>query len=397
LARDLRCLVAMQPSTPADPIETRVPTLLAKVGAAFGSLVLALALGELIATCAMGGVYPTLNIYEPDLVYGVHLTPDTTTRVVSPDGTVTDFRTNGLGFRGDQWPPKTDSATPIAGCVAGRVLVVGDSQVMGWGVAEEAVFVRHLDGYEVLAAGVPTWGPLEYARAVSELVPSYRPERVVLVINAANDWQEAPLPNFRRTTARDGWARVPLGTPEGDDFTDFPLRRFLLGRSHLVMAVRFLIDPPSKGLPPVLATRFMGDLPIHLRPDAPYRSRITRQVEKARAVCARLGCELMPVLLPMDIQVHPSEWAKYLVPPLDARPSLVLATALQADEPDLVDLMPALVRASPGAFLPDDYHLSAAGHAAVAAVLRERLARPFRPQLTTDTNAAEATHEEPSR
>jgi len=370
LATDL----SMTTSAPAAARPAARPTLWARVLAGFLSLVLALALAELIATCAMGGAYPTLNLYERDAVYGVHLTPEASTRVVSPNGVMTDITTNALGFRGGEWPSQASAMVP------GRVLVVGDSQVMGWGVPEASAFTAQLQGFEVLAAGVPTWGPLEYVHAVGELVPRYRPERVVFVLNAANDWMEAPLPNLRRTTARDGWARVPMGPGAGgESFTDFPLRRFLLGRSHLVLALRLMLDPPPHGLPPAIAMQFVSELPLYLRPDAPYQSRLTRSIEKARAVCQRFGCEVVPVLLPMDIQVDPGEWAKYRVAAQDTRPSLALASALQADVPDLVDLRPTLTAASPGAFLSDDYHLSAAGHAAVATALRERLA------LRTDT------------
>lgn len=350
----------------------RRPSKTARIMSLLLGLALALVLGELIATCALGGAYPTLNLYEPDARFGVVLTPDAQTRVVSPDGVVTDIRTNRAGFRGAPWPPPATGERPIRD----RILIVGDSQVMGWGVPESDTFASLLGahGYEVLAAGVPTWGPLEYVGALEELLPRYRPERVLYVVNAANDWREAPEPNPHRTTARDGWARVPLGAD--DDGIDFPLRRFLLGRSHLVLAVRLLVDPPaSNALPPMLATRFIRDVPAHLVPDPPHRSRITRHVLAARALAERHGADLVPVLLPLDIQVHPGEWRKYRVPPRDARPTLALAHALAADVVDLVDLLPALVRASPGAFLPDDYHLSALGHAAVAEALRDRLAR----------------------
>jgi hypothetical protein len=371
-------------SSPPHP----TPTLLARLLAGLLGLVLALALAEVAAGLAMRGAYPTLNLYEPDPTYGVRLTPNAETRVMSPSGRLTDIRTNALGFRGAEWPAEASGSGPVAG----RVLVVGDSQVLGWGVAEEDGFVARLPGdvdpgapdgarMEVLAAGVPTWGPIEYVRALAELVPRYRPERVVLVLNAANDWQEAPVPNLRRTTARDGWARVVLASEA--PASNFPFRRWLLGRSHLVLGLRLLLDPPPPvELPSALATGFIADLPRHLAPDPPHRSRLTRHVVAARDPCARAGCELVPVLLPMDIQVHPSEWLKYRVPPRDARPTLALARALAADVPDLVDLTATLVAASPGAFLPDDYHLSPVGHAAVAAALAARLMGPRAPEET---------------
>lgn len=357
------------------------PSWRAKLLATLFGLALALAAGELVAAVALRGAYPTLNLYEADPVWGVRLTPDAETRVASPNGTPTDYRTNALGFRGPQWPAPARDKRPVPG----RVLVVGDSQVMGWGVPEDAVFTHHLATadrpIEVLAAGVPTWGPIEYTRAVTELAARYRPERVVYLINAANDWLEAPVPNPRRTTARDGWARVPLG-PDRDATTDFPLRRFLLGRSHLVIALRMWIDPPSPGLAPVIATRFFDDLAALAAPDGPHRSRLTRYVLAARDACRRAGCELIPALLPADLQVDPDELGKYGVAPRDTRPTLVLGEDLAKDLAEapglagLVDLRPALVAASPGAFLPDDYHLSPAGHAVVARVLRERLAAP---------------------
>lgn len=343
------------------------PTLLARITATLASLVFALALGELIATCALDGAYPTLNLYEPDPNYGVALTKDASTRVVSPNGTLTDIRTNALGFRGEAWPATSETVVPK------RVLVVGDSQVMGWGVPEEALFTEALSGYEVIAAGVPTWGPFEYVRVMNELVPKYRPERVVFLVNGANDWDEAPFANVHRTSARDGWAVMVAGL---EDATDFPGRRWFLGRSHLILAVRMLLNPPKRGLHESLAMRFVNELPKYTADVAPHRTRLGRHLAAARGVCRRFGCELVPVYLPMDIQVHPSEWAKYGTKARDMAPAKALTAALRGDAPELVDLTSALVAASPGAFLPDDYHLSPAGHAVVAAVLRKRLAAP---------------------
>lgn len=349
-------------------------------------LLAALGLGELVATCAMGGAYPTLNLYEPDPRYGVVLTPDAHTRVVSPGGVVTAIRTNAHGFRGAPWPASPPGSDPVPD----RVLIVGDSQVMGWGVPEESAFpaLLHAAGYEVRAAGVPTWGPLEYTRALGELLPLHRPAHVVYVLNAANDYQEAPLPNTRRTTARDGWARVPLG-PAADAFSDFPLRRFLLGRSHLVLALRLLVDPPlARTLPPAAAERFFTDLPRHLAPDPPHRSPLARHLAAARALSTHHGATFIPVLVPKDVQVHSGEWAKYQLPPRDPSATHALQRALAADAPDLLDLLPALRAASPGAYLPDDDHLSPRGHAVVVAELGARL-----PLARTARSASTSTAE----
>lgn len=361
------------------------PTLLARLVAGVLGLALALALGELVAWLAHEGAWPTLNLYEPDERYGVALTPSASTRVTSPLGRLVDYRTNALGFRGAKWPPPAPAPVP------GRVLIVGDSQVMGWGVPEESAFPARLaamTGLEVLAAGVPTWGPNEYALAVAEYGQRYRPERVVFVVNAANDWDEVSVPNVRRTTARDGWARVPAANREVAS-SDGGLRRLLLGRSHLVLALRLLVDPPaSVDLSAALANRFVDELGAHLRPAPPHRTRLGPHLARAHAACRALGCALVTVYLPMDIQVHPSEWEKYRVPPRDTRPALELANALAADVAGLsdaltlIDTTQALALASPGAYLPDDYHLSAAGHEVVAALLADRLASRPHPRET---------------
>ena len=119
-----------------------------------------------------------------------------------------EVRTNALGFRGPAW----DEAE-----TAGRaVLLLGDSQMFGYGVDEaDALAARLSERLQrpVLNAAVPTWGPTEYARAAEDLVPRYRPAHVVFVANLANDWVEAHVPNTRRMTARDGWARRAPGPP----------------------------------------------------------------------------------------------------------------------------------------------------------------------------------------
>jgi hypothetical protein len=108
-----------------------------------------------------------------------------------------------------------------------------------------------------------------------------------------------------------------------------------------------------------------------------HRSRMTRSVLRARDVCHRLGAQLVVATLPLDVQVHAGEWRKYRTWPRDLSDTERLAVDLVADARDAgilaVDLLPALRAASPGAFLSDDYHLSARGHRAVADVLTEVL------------------------
>ncbi len=339
------------------------------------SLGLGLIAAEAIAGTVRGHAFPFLNVFVADATYGVRLDADAQTATRSREGRVTDVRINAQGFRGEDWTPaETDELVP------GRVLLLGDSQVFGYGVDERDSLIGQLPavlgaGFEVLDAAVPTWGPPEYSRVVDELAPTYRPEVVVFVANVANDWFEAKVDNARRTTARDGWAAYNLvGTPEA---TDFPGRRFLFGQSHLVLGVREIMAFGSRQAAPPQATsaaaRLVDQLRYLIRTDQPHRSRITRHLLAARDACERWGCRVVTVALPLDVQVHESEWAKYADEPVDlgrvrALASIYLAEARSHGVPAL-DLFEPLAAASPGAFLPDDYHLSPAGHRAVAEAL----------------------------
>lgn len=232
---------------------------------------------------------------------------------------------------------------------------------------------RSPPGAEVLNAAVPTWGPPESVRALADLAPTYRPETVVFTANLANDWTEVRVPNARRTTARDGFAAYRLH--DAPEVSDFPGRAWLFGRSHLFLAVRRLRAAAAERPPETaaVARRLLSDLPHLSRPDGPHRSRLTASLLAAQDICRPLGCRVVLLALPLDLQVHPSEWAKYQGVPFDLRPTEVLLDHLLSDAArhhiPAVDLRPPLRTVSPGAFLADDYHLSATGHAAVAAAL----------------------------
>ena len=342
------------------------------------SVAMGLVMVEGMAGVLRDQAFPFLNIYEADDTFGVRLAPHTSTATRSRHGHVTEVHTNALGFRGADWTP-APAATPVPG----RVLLLGDSQVFGYGVAESDGMASRLQallgsGHEVLNAAAPTWGPHEQVLALDELGPTYRPETVVFFANVANDWFEAKRPNVERTTARDGWAAFVLqGQPE---VTEFPGRSWLMGRSHLVFGVRELLAH-SAGPPPqqaVSAARLLSDLPHLTRPDGRYRSRLTAALMATRARCRALGCRVIAAGLPMDVQVHPSEWKKYASDRVDLRPTEALLDLFVGEARHhgvrTVDLRAPLLAASPGAFLPDDYHLSPRGHSAVAGALARALA-----------------------
>ncbi|MEM6789171.1 MAG: hypothetical protein AAF715_16740 [Myxococcota bacterium] len=178
------------------------------------------------------GAFPHLNAYVADETLGVRLEAGFEGAVRVGSGPVTSFAIHREGYRGPPWPaPGEDD-----------VLVVGDSQVFGLGVAGSEAFPARLavaTGRTVLNAGVPTYGPPEYLAVAADLLARRKPKTVVFTINIGNDLVEANRPNPERHAVWDGWAvrkeTAPLSVQ------DFPGRSWLYRRSHLVFAARKLL------------------------------------------------------------------------------------------------------------------------------------------------------------
>ncbi len=329
------------------------------------SIACALWVSEVVAAASRDHAFPFLNIFESDVRYGVRLRPNTDTAVRSFEGRVTTVRTNQLGFRGRDW----DDDEGV------RVLLVGDSQMFGYNVDAAQSTAGRLEarGLTVFNAATPSWGPTEYVLALEELVPTSRPTHVVFVANVANDWFESDVPNRSRTTARDGWAVAMHSSLQPP--TPFPGRDFILGRSHLVYAARSVLSRVTGPSPPRVATvdQLRDRIDELGRPRGDFRSRITPHLARARRICTRHDCSIVAAALPLDVQVYHGEWGKYRATPRDLRATERLARDFIDDATELgvpaVNLLPALRAASPGAFLPDDYHMSPRGHRAVADAL----------------------------
>lgn len=349
-----------------------------KLGLALASLAVSLLVAEGAARLLHRSAFPFLNLYVADPELGVRLLPSASSRVRSREGRIAEIRTNALGFRGPAWPAPGDHVVP------GRVLLLGDSQMFGYGVAYEASLAGRLPALlgreaEVLNAAVPSWGPPEYEKILAELGPRYRPEVVLFVANLANDWFEASVGNERRTSAQDGWAvrASPQGTPAAASSW---LRTLLFGRSHLVLAVRELWEHhqrQDRSMPPEAASQLTHDLEQLRRPTGGHRSVITPYLLAAARKCRALGCRVVAVALPIDVLVDAREWRKYRGAPIDLEPTAVLLEEFldeaRAAGVETLNLLPTLRDASPGAFLPDDYHLSERGHAAVARAIAASL------------------------
>jgi hypothetical protein len=195
-------------------------------------LLCGLALAELAFRVRDHGAFPHLNVYLSDPAYGVRLRPGATTQIAFGGAQVSSVFIHSGGFRGS-----TAGAEPPP--AKGEVLFVGDSQTFGLGVEASQAFparfaqLAQLPAYN---AGVPTWGPPEFLRALKELGQRRHPATIVYVVNFANDPFEAERPNAERHVVWDGWAVRRETAPA--HVSQFPGRELLFARSHLVFAFR---------------------------------------------------------------------------------------------------------------------------------------------------------------
>ena len=201
--------------------------------AALGLLV-GLAIAEGAFRIRDGGAFPHVNVYVVDAELGTRLRPFATEKVqfASPKNPITSVRINSEGYRGDEWPPKSDD----------EIVVVGDSQVFGLGVEEDETFEKEIERaltkkrVVVRNLGVPTYGPAEYNKVLAESLAKRPARTVVWVANMANDLFEAKRPNKERHTVWDGWAVRKENAPA--NVTRFPGRGLLYTDSHAFYAAR---------------------------------------------------------------------------------------------------------------------------------------------------------------
>ncbi|HEX6275253.1 MAG TPA: hypothetical protein VFZ53_19570, partial [Polyangiaceae bacterium] len=195
-------------------------------------VVVALALVEGTFHIVDAGAFPHLNVYEADAELGVRLRPGAAQRTRVEPNPVTRVRINALGLRGPDVP------LPLAN----GVVVVGDSTVFGLGVEEDETFSARLAAElrrPVVNAGVPTYGPPEYARVAERLLPLTRAKTLVYTVNLANDLFEAAISNRERHKEWDGWAvRAPTAPLR---VRSFPGRSWLFRESHAFFHLRRLV------------------------------------------------------------------------------------------------------------------------------------------------------------
>jgi len=230
----------------AAPEKSKAPTRKKPLGrrivVALLQMILGVALGLGLAEAVFhyrdDGAFPHLNVYEADAQLGARLRPGASQRVSFGGNPATAVRINAAGLRGAELPAPGSN----------EIIVLGDSQVFGLGVEEDATFSAQLatqratqpGGGTVINAGIPTYGPIEYEAVAKRLLEQRHAKTVVYVVNFANDLFETERPNTTRHGVWDGWAVRKETMPA--EVAQFPGRAWLYRSSHAFFAWRKWMD-----------------------------------------------------------------------------------------------------------------------------------------------------------
>ncbi len=373
------------PATGGAPSEPSIPLGVRLAFAGISALIAGVAAEAVVRNADDGGL-PTLGIFATD-GDRIVLAPDACARMLRLDGGVYTICTDADGMR------KASGAV-----TSGGWLVVGDSQVLGMGVADDETFAAYAsrgpsDGsgsapVRLINAGVPGYGVADARAQANALVPILHPDGVIFVVNQANDWDEGVERATVRTTVRGGW----LLTAENAQGIGAWFWATPLSRSHLLYHgwMQLYSARPGSADPSGGASLGLGSA----KAVAPITKALAAEIQAFAASHPTLPT--VAVFLPADAAT--SE-ARAAMSPFAHTGSPWSDTSLRDAFQEalwsvpLLDLRPAL--AAPDSFLHQDYHLSPAGHARVAAALAPTLAQRLGAAQPDRTPPADPTERVP--
>lgn len=305
--------------------------------------------------------------------FGFRLAPGIRVRMRGPEYDV-EVATNSLGMRDDEPRPQ---AHP-------RVLLLGDSFAMGYGVDRGRIFADRLEadlGVDVVNAGTGGYEIVQQPRVLAEYGPGLKPDLVLYALYLGNDLAQ-----------NDEWEVLADGTLRSR-VRQYPVRRpgeiklARLARDFLYGVRQRRSGTEGEWLP------FSGYLDLCETPLGPgaladYDEAETQLVALA-AEAQRIGVPLLVVELPYRSMVEPEARAALAkkVPGLAEKydltqPAREIGARMDRHGIAHADSTPFLVeefgREGHPLFFPIDGHLTETGHEAVARFLaprvRERLA-----------------------
>lgn len=207
-----------------------------------------------------------------------------------------------------------------------RILNLGDSVAMGWGVREEETYGRQLEmllneqsangeRVEVINAGVPGWNPLNELAYLQAVGIRYQPDVILLDMTIVNDIYGGSALEAQNRSALVEWFRA---NTYFWPFLTIQLKTMQAkgeGRDQID-----IIDPPTKA-----ASYFPLDS------TAEQWDRIWRSILEMKALADAQNAQFLLILFPLEFQVLDEDFS--------ILPQEVLAAKAAEDEIFVLDLL----------------------------------------------------------
>ena len=301
--------------------------------------------------------------------FGYRLAPSIFVHMRGPEYNVV-IETNSLGMRDEE--PAAQKTKP-------RVLLLGDSFAMGYGVERGNIFADKLEtdlSVEVVNAGTGGYEIIQQPRVLGQYGPVLHPDVVLYALYLGNDLAQ-----------NDEWEVRGDGTLH-NLVRKYPVRH--PREIKLVRLVRDFVYGVRKGRSekegewlPLDGYMGMCERTLGAAAQKDYAdaaSLLAKLEEESR----RLGAPLLVVMLPYRSMVEPEARASLerKVPDLAAKydlsqPARIIGERMAALGIEHFDATPSLIdehrRTGQKLFYPIDGHLTAAGHDAVARAIAPRL------------------------
>lgn len=257
-----------------------------------------------------------------------------------------------------------------------RVLHLGDSMVFGVGVEESETFVALLGAAQPevdhVNGGIPATAPDEYLAALQGWMKQLRFDRVVLYLFAGNDLDlDAPSPCCEwQSILRYEDGKAALRCPEARSQTS-PIGRIRWLRQHSHPPYLLKAMARRSQLLAYVTMVLFSDRSTTTSDQATRYQHLDAVLRTAKALCQAQGVALTVVVLPDRAALE----GRTKVTQEIAQRMAAASRSAGIDTLDATELLAAR-HDGPGVFLneiPNDFHLSIAGHRVIADWLRTQL------------------------
>jgi lysophospholipase L1-like esterase len=326
----------------------------------------------------------------------VKLAPNKTCPLRSPIGDFPDtvVTTNSLGLRNPEITIEKPANTK-------RILFIGDSYTMGWGVHEQQTFPRLTESIlatesatfaiQTINAGFTGAGPSGYYLYLKLQGIQLKPDIVVVGLYLGNDiisrrdieWTTTDTKGLPETI-RSKSSYVDNAGNLRSTTIPIPYRFPVLRNSHLFVYLINRVLERAPTMNELLNSKdFVSALVCQYKAACHEldreKSQIMMLLTAMKKITDENGAKLLVTIIPTDFQIHPDSWLKYRLPfPLLHKdrefPDTQFSQWLTDAGIDVLDLLPTFIdHEDEQTYFSLDDHWNPRGHTIAAETLAPRL------------------------